>query len=255
LLTAPFAAFALAATYAGRPFTAKHILGTAALLTLCGASLFWGIRRRVVAEKPSPLHDTAEWRPSHHGEEQSGVIGETTTEQTSSRPAQTITVTRADLADRVELSSPRYPGQFKAALTFGIIALGAFVVVVCLLAGQIRRMGLITPFGLCLGALLVVLPATLSFHVALTRVHVQIAADGCCVTLRRGLLGSTQWRWERDAIRSIELACSATDHPVDLVVVADVHSPTIRIAGLDIAEVNTLLLTGTEAAKAAQLRA
>ena len=120
------------------------------------------------------------WRPTIKSELQSNVALESL--------ATKKVVSTLDLdAHSLQLDSPILESQFEITIILSAVAGLATIVVIALVAGQIRGGGVLTPLGLTLGALLIGLPATIAIQIALGRVRLRLERHWVHIERRHGI--------------------------------------------------------------------
>jgi hypothetical protein len=237
LLALPFGAFAIASVTATSSLSAMRFVGTALLAVLCSLSIAYGIKRTPRQfDLKDPNAKSAVETPA------AGTAGAAQRENTGN--GQSMLLDREQLAIPVLLRTPTYDAQPEIAAVLGAIAIVALGVVTFLVAGQIQRSGRITPFGLVLGGLLILVPAGLALHLLLSRIEVEFTPQCVRVIRKRGLFGATVTRWNMTELQVVRLDAPTIGSTLYLVVRSQNQQRTILLRGTSVKEARQWLELG-----------
>jgi len=95
------------------------------------------------------------------------------------------------ISDVQKFSSPAQAGQFRIASILFAVSCLAIVVVIFLVTGQRENHGKISPLGLVLAAILLLVPSVVALHVCLGKIVISCNEGFLHVERRRGLWGTT----------------------------------------------------------------
>lgn len=213
--------------------------GTALLAVLCLLSIAYGIRRTPgQSDLKRPNAGSADELPAL-GKQGQGVAG-----RENAGNGQSRLLDREQIVIPVLLRTPTHDAQPEIAAVLGAIAIVALGVVTFLVAGQIQRSGRITPFGLALGCLLILVPAGLALHLLLSRIEVEFTPQCVRVIRKRGLFGAKVTRWNTTELQVVRLDSPAIGSTLNLVVQSRNQQRTILLRGTSVKEARKWLELG-----------
>jgi len=225
LLALPFGAFAVASITATSSLSAMRCVGTALLAVPCLLSIAYGIRR---TQRQSDVME-----PNAGSAVELAALGtQGMALRENAGNGQSKVLDREQILIPVLLRTATHEAQPEIAAVLGAIAIVALGVVTFLVAGQIQRSGRITPFGLVLGCLLILVPAVLALHLLLSRVDVEFTPQYIRVVRRRGLLSAKITQWTMTELQVVRLDASPIGSTLDLVVRSKNQQRTIPLRGM-----------------------
>jgi len=214
--------------------------GTALLAVLCLLSIAYGIRRTPgQSDLKRPNAGSADELPAL-GKQGQGVAG-----RENAGNGQSRLLDREQIVIPVLLRTPTHDAQPEIAAVLGAIAIVALGVVTFLVAGQIQRSGRITPFGLVLGCLLILVPAVLALHLLLSRIDVEFTPQYVRVIRKRGLLSAKITQWTMTELQVVRLDASPIGSTLDLVVRSKNQQRTIPLRGMAVQAAHKWLELGS----------